>query len=236
MRSYLLTFLAFSFISAPSFAVDPATPLAPPRTLELSASSEMKVAPNLAYLTVAVTTQGAVAKTAVAENATKMKSVVDALQKNMGIAGKIQTGSFQVAPSYRYDEATRKNVMTGYEVNNQVRIETTQLDAIGQLIDVVISAGGNQVQSLQFTRTDMDALTTQATVAAIQKGKDDAAKMAVGAGVTLGNIMSISTMGNGPGPVYKEMRAMATLGDAQTPVIPGEISVSGSVAMVFAIH
>lgn len=233
----VIPLLVFMIITSSVWAMDPQVAPTPPRTLALSASSDMKVAPNVAYLTVGVTTQHAVAKEAVAQNAQKMKSVVDALQKNMGIGGKVQTGNFQVSPTYRYDESTRKNVMTGYEVNNQVSIETTHLDTMGQLIDVTITAGASQIQSLQFGRTDMDALTTQATVAAIQKAKDDAAKMAAGAGVSLGNILAISTgnMPQPPGPLFKEMRMMAATSDASTPVIPGAITVSSSVSMIYAI-
>ena len=231
MRSILLTLLTFFMFTFSAFA-----DTAPSRTLSLSASAEKKVAPNIAYLSVAVTTQGPVAKDAAIQNATQMKAVVDALQKVLGTAGKFQTGSYQINPSYKYDETTRKSILTGYEVTNQVRIETANLDGLGLLIDTVTKAGANQVQSLQFGRTDMDALTTEVTVTAIQKAKADAAKMAAGAGVSLGNIMEINTNGNGPTPIYKEMRMMATAADAQTPVVPGEISVTSSVAMVFAIQ
>ena len=61
-------------------------------------------------------------------------------------------------------------------------------------------------------------------------------KMAKAADVTLGSIQHISTLnGNGPGPLYKEMRMMA-VADTQTPIVPGEISITSSVAMSFNIQ
>lgn len=231
MRSILLTFLTFFVFSFSAFADNTM-----PRTLAISASSETKVAPNIAYVTVAVTTQAAVAKDAVSQNAIKMNAVVDVLKKTLGTVGKFQTGNYQVNPTYQYDQQTRKSNLTGYEVVNQIRVETANLDGLGSLMDAVVAVGGNQIQSLQFGRTDMDALTTEATVAAIQKAKADAAKMAAGAGVTLGNILQVNTDGNGPTPVFKEMRMMAAnASDAQTPVIPGEITVTGVVSIIFEI-
>ncbi len=232
MRSILLILLTVFTLSGVAADNIPTA-----RTLELTASADMKVPPNIAYINIAVTTQAMTAKEAVTQNATRMQAVVDALQKAFGTTGKLQTGNYQVTPSYQYDDKTRKSSLTGYEATNQVRVQTTDLKNVGSLVDIASSAGSNQIQSLQFSRSDMDSITTQATLMAIQKAKADAAQMATMAGVTLGKIMTISTMNNGPGPLYKSERMMmaASPMDASTPVIPGEITVSGAVAVTYEI-
>jgi uncharacterized protein YggE len=165
-----------------------------------------------------------------------MKAVVDALQKALGTTGKLQTGSYQLNPLYQYDQNTRKSSLTGYEATNLVQVQTTDLASVGALIDVATVAGANQIQSVQFSRSDMEAVTLQATLLAIQKAKSDAAQMASTAGVTLGNILSVSNAAM-PGPMYKaERMTMGASSDAQTPVMPGEISVSATVFVSFALQ
>ena len=49
--------------------------------------------------------------------------------------------------------------------------------------------------------------------------------------------MTISTIGNGPGPLYKSERVMmAGAMDAQTPVIPGELTVTGMVSVSYELN
>ncbi len=232
MRSLLVAAGLLGFmLSSSAMAVD----MPVPRTLTLTASADVKVAPNIAYLSIAVTTQAMSAKDAVAQNATKMKLVIDALQKALGTTGKLQTGNYQVTPSYQYDQNTRKSSLTGYEANNSIQVQTVDLSSVGTLIDIATGSGANQIQSVQFSRADMDAVTMQATVAAIQQAKADAAQMAAAAGVTLGNILTISTT-PAVGPLYKtERMMMATAADTQTPIVPGEITVSSTVLMSFGL-
>jgi uncharacterized protein YggE len=76
-------------------------------TLNLSASGESKVTPDLATITLGVQTDGATAAGALSANAAQMNKVVAALKK-AGIAERdIQTSNLSVNPQYVYVRTSR---------------------------------------------------------------------------------------------------------------------------------
>ena len=90
---------------------------------------EVKVKPDIALLTIAVTTQNKDQAEAVAQNATRTTAVMQAL-KDAGIAEKdIQTQSYTVQPQYDYD--AKPPALTGYQVAKQYSSDCPRPDPRG---------------------------------------------------------------------------------------------------------
>lgn len=204
-------------------------------TLRLSATGEVNVTPNMAFVAVAVTTEAKSAETAVKDNALKMDAVVKALKSKLKEQDTLQTGTYQLNPVYYTDRDTRQSTITGYRVSNQINIEYHNLETLGDLLDTVVKQGINQIQQLQFSHTDADELGNQALEKAIANGKALASLAAKEAGVDIKHIKDLSLMDSRPGPVYREMAMAMDAGGPKTSIIPGELSITRSVSMVFAI-
>jgi uncharacterized protein YggE len=117
--------------------------------------------------------------------------------------------------------------------SNVVTIRARDLDRLGALLDAVVTTGANQLNSLTFGLSDPQPATDEARKRAVADARARAALYAEAAGVALGPILSI-TEGGGyqpPQPMYRRELAM----DAGVPVAGGEVSVSASVTITYAI-
>lgn len=122
-----------------------------------------------------------------------------------------------------------------YTATNSVAVTIRRLEQTGQVLSAATAAGANQLYGLHFEIEDPSALLVEARQKAVADARDRADRLARLAGVKLGPPVSISESNNEgrlPSPAYADvsMRAGNT-----TPVELGQISVSASVVVVYAL-
>ena len=123
------------------------------RTLNVNGLGQVYLTPDIAYIYIGVHTEGATASEAVDSNKTQTNSVIDALKK-AGVDEKdIRTTNFSIWPSQQYSP---DGAITGtvYMVDNSVYVTVRNLDGLGDLLDSAISAGANNINSIQFDVAD----------------------------------------------------------------------------------
>jgi uncharacterized protein YggE len=180
-----------SYILSDSGSVD--------ESISVGGLSEISVAPDMAYVYVSINTKNVDAKIAQSENSDLSSKVVDAL-KNLGISeDNIETISFRLDENYDYsipygevkDEVPR--VIT-YEAVHSLKVKTTDLKAIGTLVDVVISAGANGVNYIEYTLSDELELVVRADALekSIISGQGKAESMTKTLGVELGDVIKVN--------------------------------------------
>jgi uncharacterized protein YggE len=147
------------------------------------------VKPDLAKVSIAVTTQAATAQEASAQNAAKSTAVFAALQQAVGTNGEIRTVSFSVAPIYTYPRDASP-VLTGFSVTNMVEVSVGDLNITGRVIDTAIGAGASRVESLRLLLKDEEPVRAQALRAAGQKARARAEAIAGGLNVRVGPLIS----------------------------------------------
>jgi uncharacterized protein YggE len=205
-------------------------------TLEVTGKGEVKVKPDVAYLRLSVETTSPRASEAVYQNAEKMKKVIDKLESLIGKEDKISTTGYNLSPVYQYDEKTRRSVLTGYRVLNQVEIETSRLNDIGKLIDSAIQSGANRVESIRFDTHKKNDYKKQALVKAVDEAREIAKIVASASGVKLVKIIRISPSYESPIPLYKELSLVrGTPSEIKTPIEPGEVTIQAAVSILFEI-
>lgn len=123
---------------------------------------------------------------------------------------------------------------------NSIEVEVTDLDQLGGLLAGLFGEGANRLDRVNFGLQDPTAATDEARRRAIAEGARLAALYADAAGVSIGDLMSLSESGGGgyraleAEPVM--MEAMATSAPQyDVPVAPGKIIINASISMVFAI-
>lgn len=195
--------------------------------LAFSITEELQSTPNRASIGAGVTTQATTAVEAMRLNADAMTRVIRAI-KARGIAERdIQTSGINLSAQYDYNPQQQGQPprLIGYQVSNQVRVSTTDLDRLGPLMDALVAAGGTNIDGPSFTIDNPDAALDSARQAAMRRAADRAMLYARAAGYARARLISV-TEGGGvamppPMPMFR-MRAEAA--DVATPVQPGQVS------------
>ena len=241
MKTRSIIFAAIALLALAISACGPTTinQEAPPsvRTLSVSGTGQANLTPDIAYIYVGVHTEQPSAAEAVTENNTQTQQMIQALT-DFGIAAKdIRTTNFSIWPIDRYDPST--GLPSGektYAVDNTVYVTVRDLDKLGDLLDTVVTAGANTVNSIQFDVVDKAAALKEARAQAVKNAEAQAQELAEASGLTLGDVQSISFYDT---PVYPMMDGRGggeAVAQAAVPIQPGQLTITVTVNVSYAIQ
>jgi len=217
--------------------VNQAAPVTP-RTISVSGAGQAFLVPDIAYIYLGVHTENPTASDAVTENNTQTETMIKAL-RDFGIDAKdIRTTNFSIWPNDKYDPQT--GAPTGektYVVDNTVYVTVRELDKLGDLLDTVVAAGANTVNSIQFDVANKDDVLKSARADAMKNAAAQAQELAEAAGVQLGEIQSIGFVDSQPSPFFEgKGGGGAADGAASTvPIQPGQLTFSVTVNISYLI-
>jgi len=209
----------------------------PLRTVNVTGVGYANLVPDIAYIYVGVHTEKPSAAEAVDENNAQTEKMIKAL-KDFGIASKdIRTTNFSIWPQDKYDPMT--GTPTGektYVVDNTVYVTVRDLGKLGDLLDTVVAAGANTVNSIQFDVADKSEALTKARAEAVKDAEAQAQELADAAGVKLGEVQTISFYDSQPYPVYEGKGGGGGAAmEAAVPIQPGQLTFNVSVSMTYDI-
>ncbi len=191
--------------------------------------------PDMVQVSVGVVTQGTTVQDAVSANASQMNALLTALKAD-GIADKdIQTSNYNVSTQNNPKPVAPGGTETSettYYVNNQVQVTLHDVSKLGDLLDKLVAAGANNIYGVNFGISDSSQLEDQARAKAVDDATHRAQSLAKLEGVTLGSVISVSETNGYPGTVYP---AAAGLGGGGTPIQAGQLQVSVSLQVTYAI-
>jgi len=222
-------------------ADDAATPDRTRHTITVVGIGRERSKPDTAELRIAIEQNAPTAQAASQQAAKAATQVVDAVRKQLGTDGRVDTGGYQLNPVYRSDPQTpgkpRGPEITSYTAVNQLTIRTSKLDGVGTLIDAAITAGASRVDSLAFMVADPTPVQAAALRTAGADAAGQAAAIADALKVTLRGVLEASTDAV-ERPMHKQfsgamMRAEAAM--ATTPIDPGDVTTEARVRVVYAI-
>lgn len=190
-----------------------------------------KLRPDVAVVTMGVTTENQQLQVAQQENAEKMNSVIKAL-KNAGIESEnIQTLSYSIDAVYDFVEG--KSIFRGYRVANILKVTIKNVNIIGKAIDAAVLAGANYVRDVDFTVSNPNRYYRRALTRALNDAIIKAETMATFMGIMINNVpISIKEETIEQSPFVERSRAIAF--ETTTPIEVGEIEVTARVEVEFA--
>lgn len=201
--------------------------------ITVTGEGTVEATPDIATVTLGVTTEGQTAAEAMAANATALTAVLDRLAA-AGIEPRdIQTSNLSLNPNWTgYDSGTPK--ISGYVASNLVTVRVRRIDTLGTVLDAAIADGANTLNGIAFGVAEPRPLLDEARKRAVADAAERAALLAEAAGVTLGPILSIAESGGmaGPMPMFRADAAA----EAPVPVAEGEIGLSANVTVVYEIQ
>jgi hypothetical protein len=217
-------------------ACGPVAPAAVDRSISVSGSGTISLAPDVAYIYIGVTTDNADIALAVSSNNSQSQALVDAL-KAAGVAAEdIQTSNFSVYSNANvFDQETGQYIGTTYSVNNTVYVTVRDLSRLGSLLNAAVGSGANTINSITFDVADKSAAQVQARQQAMENAASLAGELAASAGASLGEVRTISYTEYSYSPYFGMGGGGASAPNASVPIQPGLIQVSVSVNVTFGM-
>ncbi|MGB8813527.1 MAG: SIMPL domain-containing protein [Paracoccaceae bacterium] len=233
MRVLNALFLATALVlpmSAASFAEEAAR-------ITVTGEGQVDARPDMATISLGVTTQAETAAAAMAANSAELAKVLANL-KAAGIEDRdLQTSGLSLNPnwdnSYSSNDGQAPKI-AGYIASNMLTVRVRALDGLGSVLDAAVTDGANTLNGVSFGVTEPAPLLDEARVRAVADAKHRAELLTKAAGVVLGRVVSI-TEGGGyaqPAPMFR-MEAGAS--DAGVPMAQGEIAMTAMVTVVYEI-
>ena len=204
----------------------------------VSGEGKTTVVPDIATVTLGVSSQSSTVADAQSKAADAMDKVMSALTDN-GVAKKdIQTQYYSIEQVTKWDDETQQQIIIGYRVSNMVITKLRDMDKVGTIIDAVVIAGGDltRINGIYFSVDEPEQYYDEARELAMNDAKAKASQIARLAGVTLGKPTYVSESSYTPRtvPVYGEGVPIESA--ATTPITPGETDIILNVQVAYTIQ
>lgn len=221
-----LVFLAV-LIGSPALAQDV-------RTLSVSGLGEVSAAPDMATIRAGVETRERRADDALRENSTLMGQVFDTLSRQGIAPADMQTSGLGLFPQFDNRSNGQGRGIAQYVAQNTLTVRVRDLDSLGAILDAINQAGINQLQGISFGMSDNSDLLNAARIAAVEDARAKAELYATAAGVTLGDLISLSEPGTTPSPRPMAMARAESMA-MDVPITAGELAISARVTLIYAL-
>ncbi len=213
---------------------------AQPPTLSVRGQASLEVSPDQLQISIGVTTEGKTAEDALSRNSAAMQAVQRALLEAGVEPEELSTAHFSVSPIWNHDRspgAKHPRTLSGYRATNSLRLRSSKLERIGELISVATAAGANDIGRLSFQLADEAGHRAEVIAMATRAARRDARALAEASDSRLVRLLSIeldhASVQNRP----NQMLQMARVSKEATapPVSPADIRLDAQVQLVFEI-
>jgi uncharacterized protein YggE len=214
-------------------------PSEPPDPPHVRADGEAIVTakPDRAKIDIGLVSQAQTARLAAEQNSKQLNEVISDIRKTLGSEVEIRTISYSLSPQQRYPKDGGQPVIVGFKATNIVQVTTDDLSTVGKIIDIATQAGANNIQGMQFTLRDEEAVRAQALRQATLEARASAEAIAAALGVKIVRVLSVVEGEHPPvRPVFNvAMARAAQSGAPPTPVEPGTIEIHAKVTLTAEI-
>lgn len=209
--------------------------------ITVSGEAKIKVKPDIAYVTVGVETNAKTAEEAKNLNAKSMNKIIDALKKMKIDSKDMKTSDFSIYPKYQWIEqkmyTSKKQQLTGYEVNNNLDIKVRDIKKVSEVIDTVTKSGANKINGVRFGLVDQTKIYNEALGQALLRAKSKAEALASVISVNLNKPSKINEQSSG-GYIERYSNMNVKLAGSMdsgnsTPIESGELEISARVSVEY---
>lgn len=239
MRSSRLTTggLAFALLALVAIGIVlalPAGATAPDerRSLTVVGSGAVTATPDVAEWSFGVRTDAPTAAEALRANSAAMQKVLDALT-DAGISSADlrteQVSVFRNGGEEGFD-TIGETTPPGFTATNTVHTTIRNVATAGDVIDIAVGAGANQVFGPTLTVSDSETPYAQALELAYDAALAKAERLAEHAGLSVGEALTIEEAGASPIAVAAQDGA-----EESVPVAPGQSRIEATLTVTFAV-
>ena len=199
--------------------------------ITVTGEATVEVTPDMATISLGVTTTGANAVEAMAANSKALQTVIDRLKASGVEARDLQTANLSLYPNWASGgESYSAQSIADYTASNMLNVRVRALDTLGSVLDASITDGANTLNGITFELAVPGPALDQARVAAVADARARATVLVGAAGTKLGKIISVTeNVGySTPSPMFRSEGA-----DDKVAVAAGQIGMMSSVMVTF---
>ena len=218
------TMLVSGISQVPGAVAQAATQLDSGSVVLTSGNAEISVPPDRAIIRLSVDSRAPTAAAASSANATRTRSLVDALDAMRQPEESVQVVGVSVRPNENYQTGALRD----YEASSEVRVAIRNLTRLARIMDVAFASGATSLSDVAF-RSDSEQVAERTALArAFTEARANADAIARAAGATLGPLVRASVT---PEPQERgyalEMSAVTIPGGV--PIAPRDVAVRATV-------
>ena len=236
MRKAILSAMAVLILAIPLSAAegDGYTP-----TISVSGSAEVSMKPDTASFSITASFTRGTTSEASAEASAMIGDAIAILTGSFGITEEdLETSFISASPEYRWVDDER--VLVGQKATQTLEVSVHDLDSIGGIYDQLMSLSGITLSDVTLDKEDKSEAYREARMKAVLDARAKADAFAEAAGISVGNVLSISDGSSYTAPLYRSANLMLASADSaegsSASFYSGDISVSASVDIIYAIE
>lgn len=210
----------------------------PPHSVKVTGTADVNVTPDRAVVRIGVEKQSSSATAAKKAADAAAREVLSVLHDS-GIADKdVKTDWLSLAPQYDW----RNGRITSFSAEQSLTVTVRELSKLDSLLDALIKAGGNRINSVQFETSDLRKYRDQAREMAVTAAREKAEALAKALGQSIGKAISLEEIPQSTNPYYGGYlsNSVVELDKQRTQVGPaiaaGERKVTASVTIWFELQ
>ncbi len=201
--------------------------------LQVTGTSTLKESPDQATIFLNIETRKDTALLSQEEASRILDQVIKTLEREGIPLDKIQTEMFSMYPEYHYPR-DGEPVLLGYRTVYGLKVVTTDLEKIGNVIDSSIRAGANRVRNIEFGLSDskMEEAKIEVIKDAVNNAYIKANSMAEVGNFKLGKISHISESSYN---IIPYSRGLETIMEDSAIIPPADVEIKASVSVTYKI-
>jgi uncharacterized protein YggE len=212
------------------------------KTLFVTGSATTVTKPDKVIVSLGVETTNTTAKAALAANSELMNEIINALETAGVKENETSTSSFTITPNRNYSIDNDQGKLIGFTVSNSIQIDSRNVNDTSDWIDIAVSSGANNVNSIYFSVSDkkLDEIKKELIIDAIENAKEKA-DIAASAleqrivGIRTASIDQITPLFPAQVPYATESLKNEAFAPS-TPILTGEQQISLNVNIVFLME
>lgn len=162
------------------------------RTINVSGTADVMVAPDEVDISVGIETRSVDFKKARSENDENSKKVIE-LTKKFGIDSKnVQSDYIRTYPIYNYEQHTETSKVSCYNVQKRIVIKLKDISKFEALTSELMNNGVVMIQNIEFRSTELAKYKNEARKLAVRAAKDKAKLLASELGSDIGKPVTIN--------------------------------------------
>jgi uncharacterized protein len=193
----------------------------------------VQAVPDRALVNITAESRASNPRDAQRRNTEAMKPVLDKLRSAGIPADAIRTTHYDL--QQEWDFVNNKRVSRGYVARNTVEVRVDNLEKLGELLDVAVTAGATSVGDIRFELKERAKLEREALRLAVADARARADAAAAGSGQSIARVMRIEEHGvvTPPQPPMPMMRMSAAREEAQAdvPIAAGQMELRARVTL-----
>ncbi|MBV8939696.1 MAG: SIMPL domain-containing protein [Alphaproteobacteria bacterium] len=209
-----------------------------PRNVTVSGEGKVEAVPDRAILPVTLENKEKTLALAKQKNDAQAAALMKVAESFGLPKEKLKTTGFYLAPQYRFEPGTNRQIFDGYLVSRSIELTLDKQEQTEEVIAALAKAGIDRIQGLRFTLSHPKEQEAQARKEAMDDARAKASQLAAAAGAKLGPVMTIQLQGGGwrdaPRPVFAA--AMAKAEAVPPPVLPGLETLEQQVTVTYELQ